>query len=83
MIANGILDAVVLMSPRTAAVYAELVAAAGLTDGALRLNYLCLSQAVAQSLQSLGAVRADVAVKPNTAEIVSLAGRVATHRSSV
>lgn len=83
MIANGALDAVVLMSPRTAAVFAELVAAAGLEDGALRLTYLCLSQAVARSLHSLGAVRAEVAPNPNAAEIIDLAGRVATRRSGV
>jgi uroporphyrinogen-III synthase len=83
MIAKGVLDAVVLMSPRTAAVFAELVAAVGLKESALRLTYLCLSRAVARSLQSLGAVRAEVAAEPNTAEIVSLAGRVATRRSGV
>lgn len=83
MIANGALDAVVLMSPRTAAAFTDLVVAAGQRKGALCLTYLCLSQAVAQSLLTLGPVRAEVAVKPNTAEIVRLAERVATHRSGV
>ncbi len=83
MIEEGALDAVILMSPRTAAVFAELVAAAGLKDSARRLTFLCLSQAVAQNLQSLGAVRAEVAANPNAAEMLSLVGRVATQPPAV
>jgi uroporphyrinogen-III synthase len=83
LMGEGALDAVILMSPRTAAVFAQLVAAAGQKDGARRLTYLCLSQAVAQSLHSLGPVRNAVAAKPNSSEMLSLVGRVATRPPGV
>ena len=83
MIVEGALDAVILMSPRTAAVFAQLVVAAGQKDSAHCLTYLCLSQAVAQSLQSLGPVRSAVAAKPNSPEMLSLVGRVATRPPGV
>jgi len=83
LIASGPLDAVILMSPRTAAVFTQLVSAARLKDSAHRLAYLCLSKAVAQGLQGLGPVRAEVAAKPNTDEILRLVERVETRASGV
>jgi len=83
LIASGPLDAVILMSPRTAAVFTQLVSAARLKDSAHRLAYLCLSKAVAQGLQGLGPVRAEVAAKPNTDEILRLVERVETQAPGV
>jgi uroporphyrinogen-III synthase len=83
LIASGPLDAVILMSPRTAALFTQLVSAARLKDSAHRLAYLCLSKAVAQGLQGLGPVRAEVAAKPNTDEILRLVERVETRASGV
>ena len=83
MIKDGAIDAVILMSPRTAAVFAQAIAAAGLKDSAQHLTFLCNSQAVAQNLRSLGRVRTEVATKPNSAEMLSLIARVATQRPGV
>lgn len=83
MIKDGAIDAVILMSPRTAAVFAQVIAAAGLKDSAQHLTFLCHSQAVAQNLRSLGRVRTEVATKPNSAEMLSLIARVATQRPGV
>lgn len=83
LIAEGAFDAVILMSPRTAAVFAQLVAATEQKDSARRLTYLCLSQAVAQSLRSLGPLRSAVAAEPNSPEMLSLVGRVATRPPGV
>lgn len=83
MIADGLLDAVILMSPRTAAIFTQLVSAARLQDSAHRLAYLCLSEAVAQGLQDLGPVRAEVAAKPNADEMLRLVERVETQAPGV
>lgn len=63
-IRDGAVDAVILMSPRTARVYASLVATAGLADGARRAAYVCLSPAVAAALAGLEPVRTEVAASP-------------------
>jgi len=47
----GDADGVVLLSPRTAATWRELVAKAGVSDRLGRLVHYCLSQAVADALQ--------------------------------
>lgn len=74
---NGPLDGVVLMSPRTAKVYAKLVAAANLTTEARRMVYFCLSDAVARELAPLGTVRTGVARSPNSQEMLALIAREA------
>ena len=48
-LADGALDAVLLYSPRTAAIFADLVEAAGLVHACARLDALCLSPAVAEA----------------------------------
>lgn len=50
LLAAGGLDAVLLMSPRTARVWRDLARAAGLDDAIRRLPHLCLSPAVAAAL---------------------------------
>lgn len=75
---NTAFDGVVLMSPRTAKVYAELVAAAGLADATQGLVHFCLSEAVAQELRALGPVNAVVAQAPNSQEMLALIAREAS-----
>lgn len=68
----GTLHGVILMSPRTASVFAELVRGAGLADAARRLRYFCLSEAVARSLDVLAPRDVSVARRPNTEEVLAL-----------
>ncbi len=77
-IAAGTLDAVILMSPRSADIFAQLVADAGLTESARRLVFLCLSQAVAAALQSLTPTRIEIADAPNSAAMLAAVGRLAS-----
>jgi uroporphyrinogen-III synthase len=76
-LASGTLDAVVLMSPRTAKVYADLTKRAGLLQAACNPRYLCLSEAVARELSPLGDVQAKVADAPNAEEMLALITREA------
>lgn len=78
---RGAYDAVVLMSPRTAKVYAALVDGAGLTAEARRMAHFCLSDAVGQELAALGAVRIAVARSPNSQEMLALITREASESS--
>ena len=82
-IANGSLDAVILMSPRTAAIFTELVGTARLREQARRLICLCLSQGVANALRDLAPARIEIALRPNSEAIVAVVGRVATQSSGV
>ncbi|WP_439543594.1 uroporphyrinogen-III synthase [Hyphomicrobium sp.] len=74
----GAFDGVVLMSPRTARVYAHLITEAGLNAAASRLTHFCLSDAVAQELQALGSVNAPVARLPHSQEMLALIAREAS-----
>jgi len=67
-------DVVLLYSPRTAAIWGRLVAAAGLGAAAARLRHLCLSQAVAAQVgAALPAAPVAVAERPDEAAMVALA----------
>jgi uroporphyrinogen-III synthase len=72
--ASGALDAVILMSPRTATVFVSLVKAAGLEPQAVKLKVFCLSQAVAAPLSALAPASVVVAKRPNSEEILALIG---------
>lgn len=82
-IATGSIDAALLMSPRTAAIFARLVASAGLGEHAGRLTYVCLSQAVAEALAGLAPSRLEVAAEPNSAALLAALARVATQSPGV
>ena len=82
-IAAGTLDAVILMSPRTARIFAGLVEQSGLSESARRLAYVCLSANVAGVLKGLDPIRVNIAVRPNSSGILEAVGRVATHSSGV
>jgi uroporphyrinogen-III synthase len=75
---QGAFDAVVLMSPRTAKVYAKLVAESALTPAACRVVHFCLSDAVGRELNALGTVRIAVARLPNSQEMLALIAREAS-----
>ena len=49
----GTLDGVLLFSPRTAALFAELVTDAGLSEACREMSAYCLSPAVAEKAQSV------------------------------
>jgi uroporphyrinogen-III synthase len=68
----GEIEGVILMSPRTAAVYAALVRKHGLTATVRPLPHFCLSQAVARRLQPLGSVRIETAEAPRLEELLAL-----------
>ena len=67
----GKLDGVVLMSPRTAAIFAALVMRHDTVTQASRLDCYCLSAAVAQAVEPLKA-RTIVAARPREEDILAL-----------
>jgi len=72
---SGSVDGVVLMSPRTAMVYAALIGEANLVSQARQVPHFCLSEAVRRELASLGTVEAPVARLPNSQEMLALITR--------
>jgi uroporphyrinogen-III synthase len=71
LLRNGRLDGAILMSPRTAAIFATLVAAHGAVTLASGLRCYCLAQAVAEALAPLGA-KVAVAPHPSEEELLAL-----------
>ena len=64
-IASENVEGVVLMSPRTAAIFSDLAAKAGVAEPASRLTYFCLSEAVAKAIPaSLAPSRVKIARLP-------------------
>lgn len=80
---RGGFDGVILMSPRTARVYALLTGADGRAAAARGLLHFCLSEAVKRELGPLGAVEARVAPLPNSQEMLALIARAASDSASV
>jgi uroporphyrinogen-III synthase len=78
LVRKGALDAVLLMSPRTATAWCNVVAAAGLHQEAKRLVHLCLSSGVADALAPLVPAVVMIAVKPNEEEMLALAARLSS-----
>jgi uroporphyrinogen-III synthase len=71
-LASGAIDGVILMSPRTAAVYARLVSRHGLTASVRALPHFCLSAAIAHRLEPLGPVPTHIAGAPRLEELLAL-----------
>jgi uroporphyrinogen-III synthase len=71
------IDGVLLMSPRTAAIYARLVAKHGLASAVRPLPHFCLSAAVARQLEPLGPVPTEIAGAPRLEEVLALIDRSA------
>lgn len=74
-IRDGAIDAVVLMSPRTARIYARLIKHHDLVDAAAEMVHLCLSDAIARGLRSLGTVPIEVAEGPTLNAMLELIDR--------
>src|SRR5262245_57769585 len=66
------IDGVILMSPRTASIYAALVDKHGLAPAVRKLPHFCLSEAVARRLRPLGPVPARIASAPRLEELLAL-----------
>ncbi len=77
----GGFDGVILMSPRTARVYARLTHASGLSGAAAPAVHFCLSEAVGQELAGLAPVRIEVARLPNSQEMLALIAHEASDSS--
>lgn len=71
-LAMGEIEGVILMSPRTAAIYASLMRKHGLVSVARGLIHFCLSDAVSQRLQVLGQVAVETAEAPRLEEVLAL-----------
>ena len=76
-LAMGEIEGVILMSPRTAAVYAALVRKHGLAATIRPLPHFCLSAAVARRLEPLGAIRTQIAEAPRLEEVLALINETA------
>lgn len=75
-IGDGTIEGVVLMSPRTARIYAGLIRRHGLADAAAEVVHVCLSDAVAQGLAGLGDVPVEVSDGPSMSALMELIDRV-------
>ena len=71
-IGSGEIEAVMLMSPQTAATWARLVVRHRLQSSVRRLVHLCLSEAVAKALKTIPNVRTEVAGEPSVEEMLAL-----------
>ena len=70
--AMGEIEGVILLSPRTAEVYVELVKRQGLASMARRMTHYCLSVTVARRLLPLGTLRIEIAPAPRLEELLAL-----------
>jgi uroporphyrinogen-III synthase len=77
-LAEGAIDAIILMSPRSADTFVQLVADAGIEKDARQAAFLCLSPAVADTLHGLAPAKIEIAASPNTAAMLAAVGRVAS-----
>ena len=76
ILSRGI-DGVVLMSPRTAKIYVEIVKTAALQNQAAHLYHFCLSNTVALALGGLPVTKVEISSSPNAKEMLALIIRVA------
>lgn len=79
-IGEGAVDAVALFSPRTAAAFAGLVAAAGLKAACAGIAAVCLSDAVAAALGGTPWRRVAVAAHPDQSALLAAIDEVAAQR---
>jgi uroporphyrinogen-III synthase len=74
---SGQINAVTLMSPRTAQIWGELTAKHGLQSELNNIIHVCLSQAVAVALPPNSQRRTEIAVQPKGQEMLALMGDLA------
>ena len=80
-IANGHIEGVLLLSPRTAAIFVALIKAHQLTKAARRLTYFCISEAAAARLEEIAPAKVEIANEPNLQEVLALTARTAPQSS--
>ncbi|MEQ8357558.1 MAG: uroporphyrinogen-III synthase [Kiloniellaceae bacterium] len=68
---NGLIDAATFFSPRTAAAFARLIEAAGLSQACRRVVALCLSEAVEAQIAGLCWRRIAVAARPEQTALLA------------
>jgi uroporphyrinogen-III synthase len=83
LLADGAIEAVILMSPRTATIFAHLITVARLRGAGHDLTLICLSPAVAAATEPIGAKRVVLADRPDREGMLSTVTRVATLWSGV
>lgn len=74
---GGQIDGVFLLSPRTAQIYADLIARHDLTDAIRDAAHFCISAATAERLKTLGQLKIEIAEAPNLKEVLALTARAA------
>ncbi len=75
-IRNGLITSVLLFSPRSAGIFCENAAQAGLSDSFHTINALCLSETVVKSLLGLSWRNISVAPHPDRDGMLSLLGNL-------
>jgi len=83
LMVTGAIDAAIFMSPRTGSIFSRLARADGLAKAAQSLGFLCLSPAVAATVEPLGPARVEIAESPDAAAMLAAVTRVATLWSGV
>ncbi len=68
------IDAVLLLSPRSARIFARLVGKNGLQDCVARISCLCLSKNVASALGDMTCGNKQIAAKPDLTSLLALSG---------
>ncbi len=76
-IKSGQINAVTLMSPRTAQIWVGLAAKHGVQTELNKVIHVCLSEAVATQLPPNSQRRTEIAVQPNGQEMLALMGELA------
>ncbi len=71
-IRGGRVDGVILMSPRTAAIFVQLIRAHSLEAFAQKLHYYCLSPNIAAKLEDIARKYVKIAVSPNIPGLLGL-----------
>lgn len=77
------IDGVLLLSPRTAAIFADLVKRHGLLEPARRMTFYCISRATADELAELGPFEIEIARAPNLQELLALTSRPRQERPAL
>ena len=74
---NGQIAGVLLLSPRTAQIYADLLHQHDLVEASSNLVHYCISEATADRLADLGQLKVEIAEAPNLKEVLALTARAA------
>jgi uroporphyrinogen-III synthase len=72
VLADGTLDAALFFSPRTARIFADIVAREALTDACRALGAFCISKVAASELRALSFRDVRIAAKPNQDALLAL-----------